>query len=481
MVVPPNERYPGLKPVMFDFVDKIAKIRQDNPNLAEQQPLFFTFLTFPWLAPAGALTEEQRLYQDRRKLEIAQLGFDGERAKQILDDILANDRHLRECCPDPLQLAAYFDGHFLTSSADAKRQGAAPARLEFAFEAFEALTYQQPFRRIALSHLFNFDMAANHIVIQGTAPLGDIRIERLNERAISAILGEYGFQAFLHPAGVGNCFVFEEEAASDKDDLQWISEKRQKAWFFAQVLQYYKDGVVHLGYSAPVFLPEWAGQVRRSGVFFLGELRRVPHESGNKPYLLDAPAKEQLDLWWKAATARLTIEALSCRKGRLRQATWRAGEYYESSHRRADPVDRLIAIAIGFESLFSPSDQGELNFRICQTAAQFLGQSPAERQQIFSDLKKMYRRRSEIVHGTYDLDKYDSGQFVTPAELDIWAGYLRRAMAGFLALYLAGDRDAEREPVLARIAELNFDESKRAKLSEDSDLEKVLRQLSAGP
>jgi hypothetical protein len=141
----------------------------------------------------------------------------------------------------------------------------------------------------------------------------------------------------------------------------------------------------------------------------------------------------------------------------------------------------LIAIAIGFESLFSPSDQGELNFRICQTAAQFLGQNPADRLQIFSDLKKMYRRRSEIVHGTYDLDKYSSGEFVTAGELDTWAGYLRRAMAGFLALYLTGNRDAEREPILARITELNFDESKRSKLSEDSDLEKVLRQLLAAP
>jgi hypothetical protein len=116
--------------------------------------------------------------------------------------------------------------------------------------------------------------------------LGDIRIERLNTRAIPAILGESGFQAFLHPSGVGNCFVVEEEASSDINDLQWISEKRQKALFFAQVLQYYKDGVVHLGYSVPVFLPEWAGQVRRSGVFFLGELRRLPYESGNNPISL---------------------------------------------------------------------------------------------------------------------------------------------------------------------------------------------------
>ena len=92
----------------------------------------------------------------------------------------------------------------------------------------------------------------------------------------------------------------------------------------------------------------------------------------------------------------------------------------------------------------------------------------------------MYRRRSEIVHGTYDLDKYVSGLFVKSEELDVWAGYLRRAMVGFLALYLNGTGDAERDPILARITELNFDESKRAKLRDDSDFEKALRELLVG-
>jgi hypothetical protein len=47
-----------------------------------------------------------------------------------------------------------------------------------------------------------------------------------------------------------------------------------------------------------------------------------------------------------------------------------------------------------------------------------VGQGPKERQQIFSDLKKMYRRRREIVHRTYDPEKYVSGQFVRSEELD---------------------------------------------------------------
>ena len=51
----------------------------------------------------------------------------------------------------------------------------------------------------------------------------------MNAGAIPAVLGESSFQAFLHPPGIGNCFVFEEDGASDVDDVRWLSEKRQKA------------------------------------------------------------------------------------------------------------------------------------------------------------------------------------------------------------------------------------------------------------
>ena len=295
MIVPQNVRFSGLKRVLFDYLDEIARIRQDNPNLAPQQSLFFTFLTFPWLVDMRALTDEQREYQERLKLQLAQAGFNGERAKEALNEILANDVHLRECCPTSLQLAGYFDAQFLAAALDATCHGATRERLEFAFEDFEAATYHQRFRRIALSHLFNFEMKGDNVMFKGSDPLSDIRIVRLNARAIPTILGESDLQGFLHTPGIGNCYVIEEDGASDVDDIQWLSEKREKAAFFTQVLQYFKGGVVHLGYSVPVFFPEWAGQVRRSGVFFLGELRRMPYEGGNKPYVVDDNARLGLE------------------------------------------------------------------------------------------------------------------------------------------------------------------------------------------
>jgi hypothetical protein len=478
MVIPTPERDGLLEERLFRFADQLVALHRSNAQLPEQLP--FVALTFPWLVDLSTMSQDQRNYQEQRKGEISALGFDGDLAKGQLEETLANDKHLRECCPFPLQLAAYFDSHFLNATALAMLAGASQERLDSAFEEFERTTYHQGrFRRIALSHLFNFDMEGNSIVFKGTPPLGDIKIERINAQAIPSILGEHGVQPFLHTPGIGNCFVVEEEGASDTDDLKWLSEKQLKAYYFGQVLQYFRDGVVHLGYSVPVFFPEWAGEVRRSGLFFLGEFRRLPYENGTKPYLLDATTTEQVRTWWKGATSPAVMEALNNQQGKLRQAIWRAGHYFEWSHRRTDAIDRLISIAIGFESLFSPGDKSELTFRISQTAAQFLGKTSAERTKIFSDLVDMYGRRSKIVHGSYDLDKYLKGEFVTAAELDLWSGYLRRALNGFLALYLRGAKDAKRDPVLDRISELNFDDSKRAALQSNADLAELIKEAAS--
>jgi len=393
--------------------------------------------------------------------------------------VLGNDRHLAECCPTLLQLANFIDSFFITAVADAKRQGAPKERLDFAYDEFESLTYRQGrFKRIALSHLFNFDMEGNSTILQSDTASANIRVERLDASTIPSILGESGVQAFLHPAGIGDCFVVEEEGASAVDDFKWIVEKRQKALMFGQVLQYFRDGVVHIGYSVPFFQPNWANQIRRAGLFFLGEPRRYPYEGGKKIYHLDAADKGRLSRWWKAATTEPISGYVANKKGKLRQAIYRAGQYYESGHERSDSVERLLALAIAIESLFSPSDKGELRFRISQSAAQFIGRNPEERQQVFKSMAKMYDRRSALVHGSYDVDDYDAGKFVSADEIDEWAAYVRRALLGFLTLYFKGDMQAGRDAVLQRITDANFDDSKGEQLRKEADIEALFAELS---
>ena len=143
-------------------------------------------------------------------------------------------------------------------------------------------------------------------------------------------------------------------------------------------------------------------------------------------------------------------------------------------------MERLFALAVAIESLFSPSDKGELKFRISQSAAQFIGQEPDERERVFKSIAKMYDRRSALVHGSYDVDDYDAGRFVTATEVDEWTMYLRRALLGFLALYFRGDMQASRDPVLLRIANANFNDAEGDKLRKDADLETLFNELTGG-
>ena len=366
----------------------------------------------------------------------------------------------------------------MTPLADAKLQGTSQDQLDFAYSEFESLTYKQGrFKRIALSHLFNFEMDINSADFQASDQRANIRIERLDASTIPSILGESGVQAFLHPVGIGDCFVVEEEGASPVDDLNWLIEQRQKALAFAQVLQYFQDGVVHIGYSVPFFQPNWANQIRRSGLFFLGEPRRVAYE-GAKMYKLDAAKRESLCKWWKAATSERIVEYIGNKKGKLRQAIYRAGQYYESSHQRTDTVERLLSLAVAIESLFCPSDKGELKFRISQSAAQLIGQDPTEREQVFNKISKMYDLRSQLVHGSYDVDAYDAGQFVTTAEVDEWSSYLRRSILAFLGLYFRGSLQASRAPILQRISSANFNDAEGDSLRRDADLHELFDELT---
>ncbi len=479
MVIPVSERFEPLRRVLDGFVDAVVNLRKGNPNLAPAQRLFFMFLVFPWVADANMLTAEQRDFQERRKLEILEAGFDGEKAQTQLEEILQNDKHLSECCPTTLQLASYFDSYFITGLSDLKLQGVEQSRIDFAYDEFERLTYHQGrFRRIALSHLFNLEIDGNSALFEGDEnTLGNIRIERLDARTIPEILGESGqFQSFLHRPGTGNCFVVEEEPASTVDDMTWLAQKREKAFYFAQVLQYFQSGVVHLSYSVPFFMPDWAVRLRRTGLFFFGTPRQLPYAGGAKLYKLTD--KERLADWWKAATTKPILEAIQSTKGQLRQAIYRAGTYYESSHERAEVGERLIALSIAVESLFSPSDQGELKFRIAQSAAQFIGKTADERKEIFRELSGMYNRRSKLVHGSYDIEQFERGQLVTADQIDAWADYVRRALVGFLALYLKNGQTLSRDSILMRIAGANFDDAAGESLRAEIDLQSFFEGLN---
>jgi len=73
---------------------------------------------------------------------------------------------------------------------------------------------------------------------------------------------------------------------------------------------------------------------------------------------------------------------------------------------------------VAIESRFSPRDKGELKCRTSPSAAQFIWQSPDERERVLKSISKMYDRRSAQVHGSYDVNEYDACGFATATEAD---------------------------------------------------------------
>jgi hypothetical protein len=470
-VIPLISRYGRLKQVVFGLADSLVKLPAEKANLSPSQANNLRLLAYPWLGDEPKLTaEQQNILEQNRKL-LTLLGLDGEKIAAELRDVLANDRHLAQCCLTPLGLADYLGSSIVGRIAAEKRAGNAADRLDLLYDEFETSTYEEgQFKRITLSHLFNFEMEGN------SNSIDDVRIERLTPDTIPKIIGEPGYQAFLHPLRVGDCFIVSEDETSSVPDMDWMRAERERAILFGNLLQFYKDGVVHVAYSAIYFSPEWVNKIRKPPLFFLGTPRQVSYEGGSQRWTMMTPDKEELTCWWMLMKTPTIAAALANKSGKLREAIYRAASYFDESHQKAGLTERLIALAIALESLFSPSDKENLSFRISQSAAQFLGSDAADRRQIFEDLREMYRRRSKLFHGTYDVKRYEDGTFVTAKEIALWSNYIRRALLGFLTLHFRGE--SSRDDLLSLTEQASLDPTVGDTLRRRSSVHLLIEELS---
>jgi hypothetical protein len=291
----------------------------------------------------------------------------------------------------------------------------------------------------------------------------------------SRVMGETAPSSFLHPSGVGNCFVVDEEGGPCDDVLKWLWEKADVANQFAQVLQYFKDGVVHIDYSVPHFQPNWVNEIRKFGIFFSGNPRRLPYEGGVHFYELGDGELRSLASWVEGYQSPPVRGRLQDQQNKLRKANLGAGHYYELNHTQQQATDRLVNLAIAIETLFTPQDSRDLTFRIAQYVAQLVGETFEERQEIFVSIKEMYRRRSDLFHGRYNVDKFNRGEFVTHEECNKWASIVRRGILRFLVLYLRGEND--RDAILGYLESAALSETMGDGLRRRSDVMSLLNEV----
>jgi len=84
----------------------------------------------------------------------------------------------------------------------------------------------------------------------------------------------------------------------------------------------------------------------------------------------------------------------------------------------------FLSLMISLESLFSPSGEGELRYRISRNTAVLIGKNKIESEKIWDDIRMLYDKRCDLVHN----GKADN---VTNEDVLILRDYVRRSIIEF--------------------------------------------------
>ena len=172
------------------------------------------------------------------------------------------------------------------------------------------------------------------------------------------------------------------------------------------------------------------------------------------------------------------IAPVLSQKSAFRETTLRAGDFFESNFGREHAHERLLALAIALEALFSPSDKQEINFRIAQYASQLVG-TEHNRKELFQKIRAVYDLRSRLVHASYDVDQFSQGTFVTHDQMDELASIVRQALVRFTALLIRGLYNTKkgRKQLLEELSLAALDARVADELRRKSDREVILDEV----
>ena len=458
-VIPQDKRCPFFKEFVFGLCKELSQlIRRDEEFRREPHPVLSGLA--PWIFTSELGPDFAREMQRRKERYVAN-GFDGSRFASQLDSILESDLHLKECCLFDVSLVNYIDlylGQMLTISFIGPRSDQAD-RL---WEEFERLTYETGrFAQLAYTHLFNFET-------EDTFEHGGFEVVRLELPQIATILGEPSAKPFLHSPDTGQYFMVRKDRKRSDD---WLVRQRIGALELVRAIQYFKDGLMHATYTVPHYEPSWVNSLEKSGLFFLGNPRQQPYRRGTARYRLAKPEVDNLKEWLSVYFSDRVQLKMKDENNGFRQMLLRAGAYYESSLIREAGPERLVDLAIALESMFTPgSARTELTLRIAQSVAQLVGKTAEERLNIFKSTKKLYDRRSSLLHGQYDVIEYARGEFVTDDENESWASIIRKALVRSTVLYLRQDIDKEKFLVELNEAALDNLAAERIRAQSDPQL-----------
>lgn len=450
--VPESERSSKLKGYLRSWAEHLVAVKTSHPEILKDVQLPFHYLCYFWLTP----TNQQHSSTQQGFGQIRDSGFEGERVKRELEEILSEDQHLKECCESALNLAYYVDGNFIEMLVTPIEENrVTDETYDGFFNIFSEFTYSQQFRKLTLSHLYNFESPETILRFAG------VNVMRLEASDITDVIGDTSIYNFLHNHQTGDYFVITESTGGCPNVVDWLFRERGIAIDFMGLLQYFKDGIIDIDYSTPYFLPEWVNRVRKRGLSFVGEPKRIPYKDATQFYTLSRAEAEDVNRWWLIYQMPQVATRLDDLQNKLRQVILRAGTCYEASIERNDVESRLINLSIALEALFSPSDRSELGYKIALCAS-LLVSNESERIDNFKFLREMYKKRSALFHGTYH-----QGDVITVDQAERLAGIIRISILRFLVLYLNGEN--RKDAILDRLSDGVLDGTLIERLRLESD------------
>lgn len=386
--------------------------------------------------------------------------------RQLLDDLIAVDPHLKSCCRSAWGLARAIEVlspialQAMDRSWDEGGQEAAVGRML-------TLLYESDYQRETYIHIYNLDLEQPPLPI----PTFSAEFVRLEPGDLPRLIGEATFTSALHDSRTGTCFVRFVDNKNDDDNSNF-----QNCWMAAytimQILKYLQYGIVDLDYGGIYYRPTWINEVMRFGIRIWG-LPRKDHQKAF--YLLTKQNRQKFESYCNAyLKLKPLIEDVSTS---LRQATALAGDYFEGHHKRTKPEEKLVDLVIALEILFSPSREGELRFRIAQRAAILLGKTPAERISIKDFILRIYDARSGLVHAGESPFSAKAKKKLTNDDLARLADYVRQAMLRLITLRWRGETEKDR--MQATLDHCALDQSAQDTFLTRSDFESALPEILA--
>lgn len=452
----PEKRTEKLKPFLSTLLKKVFEAQNEDGEflLSDVLPLQIIFGT-----------KDEKL-----KETILEKGIDKEKIISELQEILEEDSHLSKCCVTADRLAMWLDRFISETFRVTSGELPDDAKFDEFFNEFSEITYKESFRATVYSHVFNFTCEKDIL------DFGDLQIQKLDLSQRFKALGDHSTLSFLHPHdNIGEYFIVSNTTELIEDDWKWQINERIKAEDFARLFQYFKDGVIHINYSAVHFHPEWVNPIRHGGVFFSGLQRRFPHEQGEKMYSINEGEYHELIEWlslYKLPEVEGKFDLETDKKNALGKKIELAGIYFEASHTHHELVRKLIDLAIALELIFHPHNKDEISFQLSQLGAQLLGTNPTEKKEIFKDIKLMYTKRSDVFHGNQEQQEKKP---VTLEEIERWSSLIRNSLLKLITLYIR-NRD-NHKGVIQQIRDSLFDPEELKKLEQESDISILIKEL----